>query len=236
MASERRQQPPTSTAGDRALGLARAIVGDVMPFGGTLAELASWFMRSPLERRSEEWQRQVGEVLHSLENERSLTLETLRGDDAFIDTVLQATHVAMRNAQEDKRKALRNAILNAAGPLAPLQAKREMFLRYVDELTLWHLRLLDLYSDPVRWYARHGVAWPNLAAGARSQIVARAFPDLMADSSFAQQVWRDLYGRGLVSAESLSGTISEHGLQQALLTASGREFLAFISEPVSASE
>lgn len=224
-------QPPQSTIADKVIGAMKALAGE-LPGGSLASEVCGWFVRSPFERRTEEWQRTVGETLCELSNQRGVEIEELQKDDQFVDTVLHATQVALRNSHHEKREALRNAILNSALPGAPDESRRQMFLNYVDTFTPWHLRLLHLFNEPVEWFKARGKTWPNLYAAGRSAILDAAYPELKAERDLYDQAWRDLNTRGLVGTDSLHGMCSEGGLRQGLATATGKQFLAFISEPL----
>jgi hypothetical protein len=91
---------------------------------------------------------EVGNALQKLEAERGVQLEDLQTDETFIDTVMQASQAAMRNSQDEKRRALRNAVMNAALPNAPEQSLQELFVAFIDLFTVWHLRVLKLFQDP----------------------------------------------------------------------------------------
>lgn len=60
-----------------------------------------------------------------------------------VSIVLQATQIALRTHQTEKRMALRNAVMNAALPQAPEEGLQQMFLHFIDTFTEWHLRLLS---------------------------------------------------------------------------------------------
>ena len=51
--------------------------------------------------------------------EKEIDLKSLQTNDIFIDTVLKATQAAIRTNQQEKKKALLNAVLNAALPNPP---------------------------------------------------------------------------------------------------------------------
>lgn len=223
--------PPKDGLLDKALGIAKAIVGDVVPLGGTLAELAGSFFRTPYQKRVDEWQAQVGEVLSKLATDRGVDLTSLQEDAKFLDTVLHATQIAMRNSNKEKRRALRNALLNSALPAAPDEAQRLMFLRYVDILGPLHLALLDLFDDPGHWFRRRGIEQPNLHMGARQHVLETAFVDARAKRDIYTQAWRDLFQSGLTSVDSLDVTMTGHGLMQGATSALGKRFLTFIREP-----
>ncbi len=224
-------KPPKEGIADKALAIGNAILGDIVPLGGTFTELAGQFIRTPYQKRVEEWQEQVGEALHRLATEQKVRLEDLQEDPQFVDTVLHATHVALRNANEEKRAALRNAVVNSGLPSAPDESQRQMFLNYIDSFTPWHLRLLALFNDPTGWFKAHGKPWPNIYMGARAHVLEAAYTEAKQDEALFQQVWRDLYASGLVATDSLGGMMSENGVKQAATTPTGGQFLRLISDP-----
>jgi hypothetical protein len=202
-----------------------------MSFIPGLPELFEGFVTPPLERRREEWMTKVGEALRDLEENRGVNLEELQSNEEFIDTILQASQVALRNSQEEKRTALRNAILNAALPNPPEQALQQMFLSFVDGFTVWHLRLLKLFDNPPQWAREHNHVFPVMNKGSLARVLVSAFPELDGKRAFYDQVWEDLYQRGLVSTNSLYTTMSKQGVRSKRTTELGTQFLRFIEEP-----
>jgi hypothetical protein len=82
--------------------------------------------------------------------------------------VLPASTIAMRTDREEKLRMLRNALINAVLPGAPEEHEQITFLRFVDELTPAHVRMLAFLADPVRWFDQHGLQKPTYtAAGLR---------------------------------------------------------------------
>jgi hypothetical protein len=71
----------------------------------------------------------------------------------------------------------------------------------------------------------------NMMMGGLSTILERAYPDLQGRRDFYDQVWRELYGRGLVTTEGLHTTMSAQGLASKRTTDRGDRFLAFIAPP-----
>src|ERR1700722_8641479 len=138
---------PKPTGRDAAVAIVRAGIGSIPVVGAAATELFSWFFRPAVERRREEWMGSVGETLEQLKS-RGVDLEALQSDEAFVDVVAQATHIAMRNHQEEKREALRNAIANSALQQTPDESKRQMFLQYIDMFTVWHLKVVGLIANP----------------------------------------------------------------------------------------
>lgn len=218
---------------DKLLGLLRAAVGEV-PGGGILTELCGLFMRTPYERRMDEWRQEVGATLYRLETEHEVDVEALQNDDGFIDTVMQASHIAMRNSQAEKREALRNAILNSALPHAPDESRRQMFLHLIDTFTVWHLRLLHLFDDPPAWFKQRGREGPQFGiSGSLRQVLEMTYPELKGERDFYDQLWRGLHAAGLVNTDSLHAMMSQRGWESQRTTDFGRRFLVFIDEPPS---
>ncbi len=67
--------------------------------------LLNYFMTPPLEKRRNEWLDALGTRLVQLEKEKGISLEDLKENDEFIDIVIQATQIALRSSQEEKKEA-----------------------------------------------------------------------------------------------------------------------------------
>ena len=226
----RKYEPPKPTSADAAHSAVKAAISALPTLGGPAAELFAALVIPPLERRRRAWMEEVAEALRQLENQGKILIEKLKQDEAFIDTLLHASQIAMRNHQQEKRAALRNAVLNSALPSPPDESLRLIFLLLVDQFTVWHLRLLKLFHDPEGWFKKHKKHNP-LHTGGLSHILEIAYPELRGKREFYDQVWRDLYLRGLVGTESLHVMMSASGLMAKRTTDLGDRFLKFIEEP-----
>lgn len=174
---------------------------------------------------------EVGEALARLERSSLVDLARLQEDEEFLDTILQATQVALRTHYEEKRNALKGAILNTALGRSPGEALRLMFISFVDYFTEWHIRILLLFGDPRGWYQREGRQPPELQVGSLSHVLEDAFPALRNSRAIIDQIWSDLRQRGLVNTDSLHTTMTGHGLLEQRATDLGRRFIEFIREP-----
>jgi hypothetical protein len=154
----------------------------------------------------------VAARLQKLAEDKRISFDELPDRPEFVDCVLQATQAAIRSHQTTKREALRNAVLNAALPGAPDSSTQLMFINFVDHFTEWHIRVLDLFSDPVRWASAHNVTFPELIAGGLNHILLHAFPELKDREPFYRQVWTDLNSSGLLNTPSIGGTMTWNGL------------------------
>ncbi len=219
---------PKASLGDTAHALVRAALGAI-PLGGQGAiELFTALIMPPLEKRKDEWMRMVGEMLDGLAKEGKVNLEELGKNDAFIDLLMDATRAAIRNANKEKREALRNAIRNAAVGRVPEEALQQMFVQWVDELTVWHLRLLKLFQDPKAWAQRNGSTLPPSDVGGLDEIAEHAFPELKDKRTFYDMFWRDLHQRGLVNRDSLHVMMTGSGLLEQRTSEIGQQFVRFI--------
>jgi hypothetical protein len=211
--------PEDRSAGDAAHVTARAVLSAVPVVGGAAVELMAAVLTPPLDRRRAEFFREVGERLARLEQEDRLRIEDLGTNEAFIDTVLQATVCALRTKAGMKRDAFRNVILNSALNRQPQDAINHVLLGLVDRLTEPHIRILAAAAQPMAWIREHGIELrrgssgmpprdnpetiPRVARilfpGGREfwpELLMWALPDLRLDT--IEFVWSDLHALGLL--------------------------------------
>jgi len=224
--------PPKRSIGDTAHTVAKAAISAVPVVGGPAAELFTWLLMPPWERRRNDWMQRVAEAVRRLEQEHGRATEDLQNDESFTTTVMHATQVALRNHEEEKLNALRNAVLNAGLPEPPDASLQQMFLNWVDAFTVWHLRILSVVDDPRRWFDAHSKKLPDpYIGGCLEDVLKAAYPELSSQEEFLGQVWRDLHSHGLVNTDSLRTMMSSSGLAASRTTDLGKDFLGFIAEP-----
>ena len=142
------------------------------------------------------------------------------------------SQIAIRNHKKEKIEALRNALFNCVKPNAPDEDKKMIFLRLIDDLTPWHLRLLGLLNGPERWMRDHSVNNPGWSLGGFSSVIEHCLPDLRGASDFYGQLIRDLQAGGLIHQGSfLNVTMSGGAMLESRTTDMGKEFISFISRP-----
>jgi hypothetical protein len=237
--SDERLKPPASSIGDKAHSLAKVGLGLAPVVGGAAAELFQMILAPPLERRRQEWMEDVAEALRQLESEKGIDVDDLATNEAFVDTLMHASQVAMRTGQEEKRNALRNAVLNAAsaGSQELEVALQQIFVNLVDEFTVLHVRVLSLLADPLDWFRRHNrQAREYVISGSLSQLIADAYPELGSQKAICNQIAKDLYNRGLLGIDNLHVMMSGQGVYERRATDLGSRFLRFISSPLSADD
>jgi len=227
---------PKPSAGDAVHTAARVGLSLVPVVGGAAKEIFNAIVAPPLAKRQAEWIESVIEKLRELEEKvEGFRIENLAKNANFITTVTYATIIAIRNHQEEKLEALRNAVLNTA--LSPLVEEdlMHMFLNFIDELTPWHLRLLKYFDNPEGWLKQNEIPTPSFHMGGPISIMNVAFPELEKDSEFAGQLIRDLHTRGLISADitTMKTMTSKTGMYSPRTTPLGKQFLRFIISPIT---
>lgn len=213
---------PKQSKGDVAHALAKAGLSIIPIVGSPAAELFQLIIQPPLEKRRGEFMTQVGEKLQELEA-KGIKLEELQKNEEFVSTVMHASQIALRTHQEAKLVALRNAIVNVAKGQAPEEALQHVFLNLVDSFTELHLRILKVFQAPS--------PPPNIVNGGLSRVLEHNIPELQSKRELYDQLWKELYSRGLVSKDSLHVTMSGQSLAQKVTTGLGDAFLKFIEEP-----
>lgn len=232
MSDDESLERPETGAGDIAHTAAAAGLSAIPVVGGPAAAIFSAVIVPPLQKRRDDWIESIAERLKDLEDRvDDLDLADLKDNEGFITTVMHASQAAIRNHDEEKLEALRNAILNAALPTAPDDDLQLMFLDYVDRLTPWHLRILAFFDDPKGWAERNDVTFSRMTMGAPAHILEEGYPELADRKEFYAQVVKDLFARGLMNTDSLDTTMSEQGIYARRTSAMGREFLQFVTAP-----
>ncbi len=227
---EDKYKPPESDTGDTT----HLVTSGLMSLIPGLPELFQYFITPPLEKRRTKWMEDVGEALRDLEKNRGVKLEKLQDNDVFIDTVLHVTQIVLRNSQEEKREALKNAVVNAALPDPPDESIQLMFLNWVDTFTVWHLRLLHLFRNPRNWFTENNKPAPSFAiSSSLSQLLTKAYPELQNQREFYDLVISELDTKGLFSGGGTHTMMSASGAFEKRTTNLGDKFLEFITAPVS---
>jgi hypothetical protein len=215
--------PIDRSAGDYVYAAVKAGLASIPVGGGAASELFVTVITPPLEKRRNEWMREVGEGLRRLEQDREIDLAALAENDQFIDIVMSASVAALKTSSQRKREALRNAVLNVASGNSPEESLAQVFVQIVDQFTEWHLRILKLFQNP-RAYGSN----TNLVTSSLNRTLLDAFPELEDQSMLYEQVWADLNERGLVNTPGLKGMMTADGALDKRTTERGDRFLAFV--------
>lgn len=224
--------PIIEPGAEKAHRVARIMIGAVPILGGAGVEIFNSVIDTPMNERKVQWMNQVGNALNELIEKGVLTEQGLQQNETFITTVSQASMLAIRNHQQEKLAALRNAVLNVALGHEPEEDLRQLFLNFIDVCTVTHIRLLSLMSGPEQWGQKHGVEFPSgWSMGGITQAIEHAFPDLRGKEQIYKVIWSDLYQRGLINTEGLGTTMSRQGILARRTTELGSKLIDFLSDP-----
>jgi len=178
--------------------LTRMGIGLIPVVGGSLLEVFNSILESPLSKRRTETMIQLGEVINDLIEQGVVTEAGLQANDAFISTVAEVCAISLRNHQSEKLEALRNAVRNAALPTCPSDDYRQMFLNYIDQFTVTHLKILRFANDPTAWFAATGTHFPGYKSGDIKDVIDAAIPELQGHSELRDAIWSDLALNNLI--------------------------------------
>lgn len=209
--------------------------------GAASVESLKAVLGSRLDRRRDTWMQSIAEGLSQLEARVGGVLDGLETNERFITAFIRALPAAQRTHHEEKRRALRNAVLNTASD--PDGGDRaETFIRCVDELTPSHLVLLGTLD-----HHNQELAKVESLEGILS-IVGAALPTPLTDHDTFRSTCQDLQNAYLVRIAPGVDTYSDLGMDNVVsagpsnygkpnlrVTDLGRDFLRFIAEPQSMS-
>ncbi len=198
-------------------------------FGQTVSDVLSYVEEALHERRSERLT-ELDKRLKELEDTGAVFVDSLRGNEGFIDLVNNAISLSIKTSATEKIRALQNAILNAALGNVPDNTTSQVFLNLIDSFTPLHLQILHLYHDPAGWFTRNNKTAPNLMMGSLHSVVFAAFPDLKDKKDLLDVIWSDLLSAGLHRTSELGVSMSGSGLLTKRTSALGDAFLEFIAE------
>ena len=229
---ELRKPPKDKDLIDAAREIGKALASAAPLVGGPLQVLFENVLGPSLEKRRQKWAESLVDVINDLQSEmEDLTPEKLAANEIFVTVTLQATQIALRNHQEEKLTALRNAVENSVRPNAPRDDEQLAFIRLVDTLTPWGMRLLMFLHDPGAWMIRNKIKYDHIMTGSVGHLIETAFPDLSRQREFYKQIVRELQAAGLmIPGEFLNTTLSGRTLYQRQTTTRGLAFISYISK------
>jgi len=219
-----------TSMGDILYAAVKAGLGSIPVLGSAATELFGLVVTPPLDKRRQEWMNEVAEKLKSLEENNQVDFSALSQNEQFIDTIIQATTIAIKTSEKEKIQALKNAVTNSALNEAPEKTKSQIFLNLVDTFTVWHLIILAFFDNPRTWFQRAGQTQPSLLMGSMFSILKLAYPSLAGQDELVDLIWSDLHNAGLHNSSGLKTMMTNDGIYAERTTELGKEFIRFISE------
>jgi hypothetical protein len=229
----RAERYPEPTKVDFALGTARVALAAIPVVGGSITEVMSRVLAPAIARRRDTWLKELADGLDEAERKiDEFKIGNLQNDEAFVSAVIEATRSAISTHKSEKRTALRNALLHIALHRSTDEDQQQIFLRYIDELTSWHLRILAFFRNPSQYLAAKGLG-ANYYMGSATQVLEDVYPELRGKRELCDQIAADLASRGLVGASFLHGMTTAQGMVAKRTTALADSFLDFIADPLA---
>jgi hypothetical protein len=211
----------------------KAALAAVPVVGGSLAEIFAYLITEPVAARRDAWVNEIAERLQELEKRLNEPLiERLKNDEGFTTVLLNATQIAIRNHQQEKLQALRNAVLNAGLGQLPDDIERAIMLSLIDQLTPAHLAVLALMRAPGK-NDQVAKRFASVSLGGLTRVIQTGVPVLAGRDQLVAVIWRNLFDAGLMEAVNLNVTMSGSGLMEKRTSQLGDRFLDFISDPLA---
>ena len=212
---------PKLDAGDAIHAVARAGLGAIPYAGAAARELLNLIVTPSLEKRRNQWMEEVGKGLGTLEEKMGVVLESLQENDVFINTAIEATRIAIKTINREKREALKSAILNSALPNPPDESLQQLFLSLIDTMSVWHLKVLEYYKNQITY-----METPQHDLQDARDCLRREFSELR-EKGFFDFIWKDLSSKTLIATQRSEDRVITH-----YTTEIGKLFLDFIKNPI----
>ena len=116
-------------------------------------------------------------------------------------------------------------------PESPEDSIQLLYLRLVEDLTPWHLRILRLLDDPRRFLANVGKTPPGFMASSIGRVITTAYPELESRREIYDLIGRELFASGLTNTASFHTTMTADGAVDRRTTVLGRSFVQYITDP-----
>jgi hypothetical protein len=192
------------------------------------------FFAASERRRRAQWHARVMEAVRELElGTPGVTIELLTGDPIFNSTIAEADLIAMQCREEEKLQALLYAIQNCTLPGAPAISVQTFFLRFLNELSTKHLKVLAILNNPREWLRSRSIGEDRFKVGTVNSLLQTCLATSLAPSDSSEQIVRSLQSRGLLQRHKVDAVAGRDSLLAPRTTAMGRQFLAFIQKPVT---
>lgn len=223
--------PPEPSDGDHIHGFIKTTLGTFLT--GYAAKLFDKVIAPPLTKRRNKWMNNIAEGLRKLEKKKAINFYKLTKNETFLDSILMATQIALRTNQKEKLLALHNAVLNSSLMISPDESLQQIFLNYIDIFTVWHIKILVLVKGPKAWAKRNNHQFPKFDPKGKATLIESAFPDLQNKEYLYEQIWKDLYDKGLVESSRVDVRTEPSSMLESNITSIGSKFIAYITNPLT---
>lgn len=233
---------PKETKLDLAHKGAKALLNLIPIAGGTVTEIFTLLVVSPIEKRRNIWMYEVVEALKKIEEKQNGIVQELANNEEFISILILASINATKTHQKEKHRYLKNALINSIGEKVTYDVK-QIFIKFIDELTIQHIEILNfirLYKDRIKSANGYSKIYNLLI----DDTIDRSVPEISKiEITTFRYFIKDLEAKGLVfvsdDMREIEGQVHEslflllegqeyEGLPFLKITDFGNDFLTFI--------
>jgi hypothetical protein len=219
---------PEAEDPDVVHGAVKVALSAIPVLGSPINELFSMVVTPSLERRRDDWFKEVAGVVDRLQA-NGFKVESLVGNELFVSAVIQTARIAIGTHRQEKRDMLRNALLNIALGKGPQEDLQEVFLAAVDALSPLHMKVLRFLWTGLTELTKAGI-WDPLrphSLGNYGTAIGELYPEMKGQDNLLLYLMTDLKNRGL----SIVARPADAFPQGPGVTNMGIEFLHFVLEP-----
>jgi len=202
-------------------------IGAIPHWGPAYAVLFGAVFTKPLEQKTEAFLKALVDQI--VEVEKTVDkINNLVSSESFVASTAQAVTMALMTVSEEKRQALRNAVINSV-KMKPSEDERLKYFITIQQLTPAHMRLLSFFADPYVFATVNSLNF-ELPTGMSSTIPAK---NVMRgyEPEFVDILIRDLSNAGLLFQFESSITVNSGQSFANNLTNYGKKFYEFVSAP-----
>lgn len=134
--------PKVESGEDKAHRVVRTMLSAMPGVGGPAVELFNTLLTPPLEKRKLKWMREVSNTINDLIDQGAVTLERLQANEEFISLLAHTSQIAIRNHDETKLGALKNATINSIEMDVQSESIRYIHVNLIDKYTPAHIIIL----------------------------------------------------------------------------------------------
>lgn len=228
----RAERYPQPTEVDAIQGGARAALAAIPLIGGTVTEVLSMVLAPSVNRRRDEWFKELADGLDQLEAKvEGFKVENLVGNEVFVSGVIQATRAAAATHQQEKREYLRNILLKIAIGKGPGEELQHVFISAIDTFTASHVKVLDVLWNAAGNLTQRGLWSASSPHGIHDygKAIKTLHPELADQDNLLRYIMADLHNWGLTNLSKPEDAFPQGGSQA--ITNMGVEFLTFVLKP-----
>lgn len=199
-----------------------------------IGEILNYIFEDPAMKRRDDWIQSLADRIETLEKS-NITLDDLKNNENFISAVFYASSIAVKTHSVDKHKRLLNALTNTALSTSIDESKQTIFLNLINEFTDLHALVLEFFHNPEEKITQLENSFnTKFRGGSFMQLLKEYYKDKHFDEEILELVVNSLYSNKLITInnQNITTNMTRDGLLTKRTTATGDEFINFITNPL----